>query len=193
MAENNTPKAPKEAPRIPYLFRRDGQDVPVEMDSRGYYTHVFIRTLAEQTGLPAAAISLHVQDPDGEDHALDPSRMLDEQVVKFARLGDRSAIATTPIHVVVDVNVLLAQSGQSVDQSPNLSHIRSLRFRRPCVTVKDPKKTDPVSVMRLARSVGAVKHGGFLWLSRRYLVKLGESSEHYYSYVTLTRAMGFAY
>lgn len=180
-------------PKVTYLFRAsDGQTTKVEMDSRGYYVHVFISSLATRMNLPAEAISLLVQDPAGNLQPLDPTRSLDEQLMKIAQVP-KDYVPKLPIEVRVNEDVIAALHATEAAQSEqaNISHIRSRRFRRPCIVVRDPTNADPVDVMRLARTVGATKRGGFLWLSRRYLIKFGEESERYYTYEGLNRRLGF--
>ncbi len=187
-----------DTPKVTYLFRAsDGRTTRVEMESRGYYTHVFIRNLAEKMELPVEAIRLHVQDPAGTFQLLDPTRSLDEQLMRLAQVS-KEQVSETPIEVRINEDVIGALQAKGAIQSEqaNISHIRSRRFRRPCVVVRDPvvrdpMKNDPLDIIRLARTVGATKRGGFLWLGRLYLIKFGEESERYYTYDGLHRRLRF--
>ncbi len=190
MAEEKSNQASAEPPKVVYLLRAsDGRVTKMEMDHRGYFTHVFIRNLAEKMGLPAQAISLHIQPSEGDLKQLDPTRMLDEQVMRIATVS-KEEVSITPIEVRIDEKAIIAS--QSKEEQPNISQVRSRHFRRTCIVIRDTKKADPVDVMRLARTCGATKRGGFLWLDRRYLVKMGQESERYYTYEALNRNLGFA-
>lgn len=191
MAEDSKKAPGDQKPTFTYIFlTSDGNQIRLNMDSRGYYVHAIIRELAALMKVSADTIKLSCKDPSGASHPLEPGRMLDEQLVKIAELNSRDEVST----VLIDIQLEKSVDAQGkASQTANVTEFRSERFRRQAVRVLDPKATDPVSVVRFARSHGASKRGGFLWLSRRYLVKIGDIRESYYSQGSLSRAMGFAF
>lgn len=180
-------EAKPEKPKAVYLLRSsDGRTITIGMDSRGYMAHVVIRQLAEKMSHPPEAVSLYLEDPEGKSIELDPNRMLDEQIQRIARVP-REKFGQTPIDIRIDEDVIAEQARLAAEPEAGIFH---LGFHRQCVVIPNPREADLDSVIRLAQTVGAIRRGGLLWLSHRYLVRIGDGPERYYSRKELHHAMG---
>jgi hypothetical protein len=157
-----------------YRFLFGGVETKVLMDGGGWSVGAVLRAFTEQCkddprlkDVPTAAITLKV----GE-HLLGEDAMIDVELARLRKLFQIPEKALL-IDVCVSEDVVAEYRRKLAEVTRSEALTTERKEGRRFVRVIEKQRTDAVSVRRLASSLGAIRRGGFLWLSRRYYVAFG--------------------